>query len=106
MPRLISLDDCRLEAYLDGRMLFFIHTDMPGIIGRVGTVFGEHQVNIAQMSVGREGNQPGGHAIGVLNLDSTPPKAALDELMAIKAIRKVKMIELPAAGELPAWLAN
>ncbi len=106
MPRLISLDDCRLEAYLDGRMLFFIHTDMPGIIGRVGTVFGEHQVNIAQMSVGREGNQPGGHAIGVLNLDSTPPRVALDQLMAIQAIRKVKMIELPAAGELPSWLAN
>jgi D-3-phosphoglycerate dehydrogenase / 2-oxoglutarate reductase len=106
MPRLISLDDCRLEAYLDGRMLFFIHTDMPGIIGKVGTIFGQHQVNIAQMSVGREGNQPGGHAIGVLNLDSTPPKAALDELLSIQAIKRVQLIELPDAGELPNWLTS
>ncbi len=106
MPRIISIDECRLEAYLDGRMLFFIHNDVPGIIGQVGTIFGKHNVNIAQMSVGREGNQPGGHAIGVLNLDSTPPKEAIKELLAIDSIKKVQMIELPNAGELPAWLTS
>ncbi len=104
MSRLISIDDYRLEAYLDGHMLFFTHTDVPGIIGRVGTVFGQHQVNIGQMSVGRAGQQPGGHAIGVLNLDGIPPKVALDQLMAITAIEKIQMVELPAMGVLPAWL--
>jgi D-3-phosphoglycerate dehydrogenase / 2-oxoglutarate reductase len=105
MSRLISIDDYRLEAYLDGHMLFFTHTDVPGIIGRVGTVFGQHQVNIGQMSVGRATQQPGGHAIGVLNLDGVPPKVALDQLMAISAIEKVQMVELPALGVLPAWLS-
>jgi len=105
MSRLISIDDYRLEAYLDGHMLFFTHTDVPGIIGRVGTVFGQHQVNIGQMSVGRAGQQPGGHAIGVLNLDGIPPKVALDQLMAITAIEKIQMVELPAMGVLPAWLS-
>ncbi len=105
MSRLISIDDYRLEAYLDGHMLFFTHTDVPGIIGRVGTVFGQHQVNIGQMSVGRATQQPGGHAIGVLNLDGVPPKVALDQLMAINAIEKVQMIELPALGVLPTWLS-
>ncbi len=105
MSRLISIDDYRLEAYLDGHMLFFTHTDVPGIIGRVGTVFGQHQVNIGQMSVGRAGQQPGGHAIGVLNLDGIPPKVALDQLMAINAIEKIQMVELPAMGVLPAWLS-
>jgi len=104
MSRLISIDDYRLEAYLDGHMLFFTHTDVPGIIGRVGTVFGQHQVNIGQMSVGRATQQPGGHAIGVLNLDGVPPKVAMDQLMAISAIEKVQMVELPAMGVLPAWL--
>lgn len=104
MSRLISIDDYRLEAYLDGHMLFFTHTDVPGIIGRVGTVFGQHQVNIGQMSVGRATQQPGGHAIGVLNLDGIPPKVALDQLMAISAIEKVQMVELPALGVLPDWL--
>ena len=105
MSRLISIDDYRLEAYLDGHMLFFTHTDVPGIIGRVGTVFGQHQVNIGQMSVGRATQQPGGHAIGVLNLDGVPPKVAMDQLMAINAIEKVQMVELPAMGVLPAWLS-
>ena len=105
MSRLISIDDYRLEAYLDGHMLFFTHTDVPGIIGRVGTVFGQHQVNIGQMSVGRATQQPGGHAIGVLNLDGVPPKIALDQLMAISSIEKVQMIELPALGALPSWLS-
>jgi len=105
MPRLISINDYRLEAYLDGHMLFFTHYDVPGIIGRVGTVFGLHQVNIGQMSVGRALQHPGGHAIGVLNLDSRPPQGAIDALMAIPEIEKVQSIELPALGELPAWLA-
>ena len=104
MPRLISINDYRLEAYLDGHLLFFTHTDVPGIIGRVGTVFGQHQVNIGQMSVGRANQQPGGHAIGVLNLDGVPPRIALDQLMAIQSIEKIHMIELPVHGQLPEWL--
>ncbi len=104
MPRLIMIDDYRLEAYLDGLLFVFIHTDVPGIIGRVGTIFGQHQVNIAQMAVGRGSNQPGGHAIGVLNLDSIPPAAALEEVRKIEPIQKISVVELPAAGTLPTWL--
>jgi D-3-phosphoglycerate dehydrogenase len=105
MPRLVSIDDYRMEAYLDGHMLFFTHDDMPGIIGKVGTVFGKHGVNIGQMSVGRVQQQQGGLAIGVLNLDSRPPQVALEELGSIDGIKKVQWIELPAAGVLPPWLA-
>ena len=104
MPRLIRLGDYRLEAYLDGNLMIFTHNDVPGIIGTVGTIFGNHRVNIAQMSVGRAGAAPGGGAIGVLNLDSLPPQAAIDEVLRHKDIQSVKVIELPKAGELPAWL--
>jgi D-3-phosphoglycerate dehydrogenase len=103
-PRLVRLGDFRLEAYLEGIMLIFTHNDVPGIIGRVGTIFGSHRVNIAQMSVGRSGHQPGGEAIGVLNLDNPPPQAALDEVDGHADIHSLSVIRLPAAGELPAWL--
>ena len=43
MPRLVQIDDHNLEAYLDGVLLVFTHKDVPGIIGRVGTIFGQHQ---------------------------------------------------------------
>ena len=104
MPRLFRLGDYRLEAYLDGNLLVFTHDDVPGIIGQVGTIFGSHQVNIAQMAVGRAGSAPGGSAIGVLNLDSLPPQAAIDDVLENPHIRRVQVVELPPAGQLPAWL--
>lgn len=102
MPRLILLDDYRLEAYLDGTLFVFTHKDVPGIIGRVGSVFGQHQVNIAQMSVGRAA--PGRNAVGILNLDSPPPDAACQAVSAQPDVQRAEVVELPAAGVLPSWL--
>jgi D-3-phosphoglycerate dehydrogenase len=104
MPRLIRLGDYRLETYMDGNLLVFTHSDVPGIIGRIGSIFGEHNVNIAQMSVGRAGDAPGGDAIAMMNLDSLPPQAALDEALKVKGIKSIKIIPLPPANQLPPWL--
>jgi len=104
MPRLVSLDGYRLEAYLDGCLLVFTHEDVPGIIGGVGTVFGKHGLNIGQMAVGRAGEHPGGDAVGILNLDCEPTAEALEEVRQLPAISSAKAIHLPKAGELPAWL--
>jgi D-3-phosphoglycerate dehydrogenase len=104
MPRLIRLNDYRLEAYLDGNLFVFKHMDVPGVIGAVGTIFGKHGINIAQMSVGRTANQPGGEAIGVLNLDGIPDQATIGDLLNEKGVLDVKVVQLPAAGQLPAWL--
>ncbi|MBI2827364.1 MAG: phosphoglycerate dehydrogenase [Planctomycetia bacterium] len=106
MARLVQLGEYRLEAYLDGILMVFTHRDVPGIIGHVGTIFGAHHVNIAQMSVGRAGDAPGGDAIGVLNLDNLPPPAAVAEVLAFPHILSATVIRLPKAGELPAWLAG
>lgn len=104
MPRLVRLGDYRLEAYLDGNLLIFTHNDVPGIIGTVGTIFGRHRVNIAQMAVGRAGDAPGGGAVGVLNLDDEPPGEALREVLQHEHIHRTHFIELPPAGALPPWL--
>jgi D-3-phosphoglycerate dehydrogenase len=105
MPRLISIDNHRLEAFLDGTLVIFGHTDVPGIIGQIGNVFGRHQVNIAQMAVGRDSDSPGGTAIGVLNLDTPPGPEAIQELTAISGVQTAKRIDLPATGQLPYWLS-
>lgn len=104
MARLVALDGYRLEAYLDGCMLVFRHQDVPGIIGGVGTAFGKHGVNIAQMAVGRASEKPGGDAVGILNLDVEPTTEALEEVRSLGSITSAKVIHLPAAGELPPWL--
>jgi D-3-phosphoglycerate dehydrogenase len=102
MPRLVQLDDHKLEAYMDGVLLIFTHQDVPGIIGRVGTIFGAHKINIAQMAVGRA--SAGGSATGVLNLDHEPTDAALAEVLASPDIHTARVIRLPPAGKLPSWL--
>lgn len=104
MPRLIRLGEYRMEAYLDGNLLIFTYDDVPGVIGSVGTTFGAHHVNIAQMATGRTGDEPGGAAIGVLSLDSIPPSEAIDEVLQIHGVHSVKFMQLPVAGQLPSWL--
>jgi D-3-phosphoglycerate dehydrogenase len=101
--RLVQLDEFPLEAYLDGLILAFHHHDKPGLIGKVGSIFGMHGVNIAQMHVGRE--VPGGEAIGILNLDSAPSDEALAEVAALEHIvGPPRLVKLPPKGESPAWL--
>lgn len=104
MPRLIQINDCRLESFLDGNLLVFNHNDKPGVIGSVGNIFGKHKINIAQMSVGRLKPEQGGDAIGVIALDSVPPVEAIDELLALDGIDKISSVKLPAQNERPSWL--
>lgn len=99
--RLVQLGDYHLDAYMDGVMLLFHHKDVPGLIGYIGTIFGKHGVNIAQMTVGRQ--IPGGQAIAVLNLDSQPADAPLAEVRAHEKITQVNVVKLPPAGQMPPW---
>lgn len=99
--RLVQLGPHRLDAYLDGVLLLFTHRDMPGLIGHIGTVFGKHRINIAQMTVGRQ--TAGGEAIAVLNLDSPPPPEAIDEVKKHGAISSISVVKLPPPGKMPPW---
>jgi D-3-phosphoglycerate dehydrogenase len=105
MQRLVQLCGFRLESYLDGVLMIFEHQDVPGIIGSVGTIFGKHNVNIAQMSVGRAADTPGGKSIGVLNLDALPSDEAMAEVRDHPHINRATVIKLPPAGDRPAWLS-
>ena len=98
-PRLVRVDDFQLDAYLDGTMMIYRHQDVPGLIGRVGTVLGESNVNISHMAVGRKSNEPGGDAIGVLNLDSRPDASVVNAIAALDAVQSVQIIDLPTAGK-------
>jgi D-3-phosphoglycerate dehydrogenase len=100
--RLVHLGPFHLDAHLDGVLLIFTHRDRPGLIGHIGTVFGKHGVNIAQMNVGRA--IPGGEAIAILNLDSPPSDEALKEVRMHGDISSLSVVRLPPAGELPGWL--
>jgi D-3-phosphoglycerate dehydrogenase len=105
MPRLVRLGPFRLEAYLDGNLLILGHRDVPGIIGHIGQLLAAANVNIAQMVVGRTDRQPGGPAVGVLNLDSPPPADVVEQVARHPEIMSAQLLRLPAAGAVPDWLA-
>ena len=96
MPRLVQKGNCRLESYLDGVLMIFAHRDRPGVIGKVGSIFGRHRINIAQMSVGRSADKPGGDAIGMLALDSAPPAEALAEVTAMDDVSQAWIVKAAA----------
>ncbi|MDR3108419.1 MAG: phosphoglycerate dehydrogenase [Planctomycetaceae bacterium] len=104
MPRLVNINGFRMESFLDGIMLVFEHMDVPGVIGEVGGIFGRAGINIASMTIGRESDQPGKEAIGIIHLDSAPDKETLKEMLTQKAIKMVKLIHLPIATDTPAWM--
>jgi D-3-phosphoglycerate dehydrogenase / 2-oxoglutarate reductase len=99
--RIVQLGPYHMDTFMDGILLIFTHRDVPGLIGFIGTIFGKHKVNIAQMTVGRQ--VPGGEAIAVLNLDSMPPEEALKEVRAHPQISSLSVVQLPAAGVMPPW---
>ncbi len=90
--RILGITDVDIEAPLKGTMLFIRNQDVPGVIGRVGTLLGEHQVNIANFALGRD--RQAGEAIGLVNVDTPVPSSALDQLRAVPAIRTAKLITL------------
>ena len=73
--RVIQVWDFEVEIEPAPYMLFFVYEDRPGIIGRVGTILGEHAINIATMEVGRKA--AGGDALMGLTVDSPVPPDVL-----------------------------
>jgi len=106
MPRLVQKGDCKLESCLEGVLMIFVHQDVPGVIGKVGSIFGKHRVNIAQMSVGRSMVKPGGEAVGVLSLDSRPPAEAMADVLALEEVKKTSVVTLPTRDKMPAWMGG
>jgi D-3-phosphoglycerate dehydrogenase len=91
-PRIISVNSRPVEARPHGVVLVLENTDRPGMVGYIGTLLGQHGVNIATMSLSR--NQAGGTALTVLNLDSAPGEELLDEIRRSQDIRSAQVITL------------
>src|SRR5438874_3977356 len=91
-PRIVSINSRPVEARPHGVVLVLENTDRPGMVGRIGTLLGEHGVNIATMSLSR--NQAGGTALTVLNLDTAPGEELLSALRASEDIHSAQVIEL------------
>jgi len=91
-PRIVQVDEHRLEAKPEGVVLIMLNRDVPGVIGQVGTLLAAYDVNIGEWRLGRD--KPGGEALSFINLDTTPSEAIINALAGVKAVTQVKVVQL------------
>ena len=87
-PRLVEIFGIKVEAELDGEMIYIVNDDQPGFIGRLGTTLGEAGLNIGTFNLGRRA--AGGEAIALVSVDSPIGGALVNELKALPGVREVK----------------
>ena len=83
LPRVLRMDNFAMDMVPEGQMVLILNNDQPGVIGTVGTTFGDAGVNIADMVISREKHADGtATALMVLKTDSSPTEAVLKRLKA------------------------
>jgi D-3-phosphoglycerate dehydrogenase len=96
-PRLLHIDDIDVEAPLERDLIYLRNRDVPGVIGKVGTILGEAEINIADFSLGRRSTETSGEpreAIAVVHVDGPVPDGVLKKLEEIPAVRQAKAVRL------------
>ena len=96
-PRLLQVDGIDVEAPLERNLIYMRNRDVPGVIGKVGTILGEESINIADFSLGRrssEGSDQPREAIAVVHVDGGVPDRVLKRLREIPAVQTAKAVRL------------
>jgi D-3-phosphoglycerate dehydrogenase / 2-oxoglutarate reductase len=87
-PRLIDMFGIRVEAELEGSMIYIVNEDTPGFIGRLGSLLGEAGVNIGTFNLGRRA--AGGEAVALVSVDSAIPPELVRRLEALNGVKRVE----------------
>ncbi len=94
-PRVVAVGGFPLEFRPEGRLLLATNLDVPGVVGKLGTVLGGSAVNIADIHLARQEGTPV-KALAVLRLDQEPPPAVLAALAALPEVEKVRFVDMGA----------
>jgi D-3-phosphoglycerate dehydrogenase len=91
-PRIVRIDRFFLDVVPSGYLLLMHNGDKPGVIGNVGTLLGENNINVARLHLGREA--AGKEAVSVWNIDSLPGKGLMDKLVGLPHVISARVVEL------------
>ena len=94
-PCVLRIDGYRMNMVPAGQMVLLFNDDKPGVIGAVGTTFGQNRVNIADMSISRQDDL----AMMVIKVDAPPSPEVLQQLAQIEPVRKVFSLSLPELSQ-------
>jgi len=94
-PRIVKLRDYQVDFAPEEHMLILTYGDRPGMIGKIGTIMGAHDINIAAMNLGRREKR--GEAMVILSLDSAVPPFVVEEVRKATDAAFIKPIHMPGA---------
>src|SRR5690606_39165883 len=92
MPRIVGINGREVEVAAEGKLLVLENLDQPGMVGEVGTILGQNNVNIADMSLSRL--TPGSTAYMVVRVDTEPSEATRKVIKSHAAIKQAKFVQL------------
>ena len=91
-PHIVTFNDFRIDLVPYGTFLMSWHADRPGIIGAIGTLLGQKNINIASMQVGRD--RPRGDAVMILSVDDPVPESIQADIRRIPGMADVLTVTL------------
>jgi D-3-phosphoglycerate dehydrogenase len=92
--RLLGVDEIDIEVPLGGNLVYMRNRDVPGVVGKIGSLLGQHKVNIANFALGRKEAKDGAEAMAVVQVDSPAPEEVLQEIAQLPEIEEVRGIRL------------
>ena len=93
--RVVGFGAYRLEFRPAGRLLVMHNRDVPGVVGRLGSLLGAAGVNIAEIHLARDPD--GTNAVAVLRLDHQPSAAVLEQIRSLDEVAEVQLVDLGSA---------
>lgn len=92
-PRIVRIDDLDIDLKPSRHMLCMHYPDVPGVVGKVGTLLGQNRINIARMEVGR--TQRGKQATTIVTLDESAPAVVVEQIRRAIPLDDIRPIFLP-----------
>jgi len=90
--RLLGVDAIDIEVPFGSNLIFMRNRDVPGVVGKIGTLLGRHNVNIGNFALGRSGERA--EAIAVVQVDSPAPEDVLEEIRKLPEMHEVKGVRI------------
>jgi D-3-phosphoglycerate dehydrogenase len=92
IARIVSVNNFRVEFQPEGHHIYIINKDVPGVVGKVGSLLGDREINIAEYNLAR--NASGGKAMAIITIDSRLDTETLNFLKSFREIEEAKLVSL------------
>ncbi len=92
VPRVVMVDEFLVEFEPEGWVIYLVNADVPGVVGKVGTILGDREINIAEYNLAR--SPEGGRAMAIISIDEGLDRGTIEFLRSLKEVEDIRMVKL------------